>query len=123
MVQKKRLRILEQFIQGHLDILVATDVVTIGLDIPSVIHVFNYNLIDYHQDYFILLIVLDVVIKVTLSYSYKQEYSLNLPAIEEQVQHQISVNKYNSEALLQDLPTLKPCYRPYTNGTRRNNSS
>lgn len=39
--QKRRLRILEEFTHGSLDILVATDVVTRDLHIPSVTHVFN----------------------------------------------------------------------------------
>ncbi|TMQ90435.1 helicase-related protein, partial [Escherichia coli] len=44
--QKKRLRILEEFTRGDLDILVATDVAARGLQIPAVTHVFNYELPD-----------------------------------------------------------------------------
>lgn len=41
MFQKKRLKILEDFTKGTLDILVATDVAARGLHIPDVTHVFN----------------------------------------------------------------------------------
>jgi ATP-dependent RNA helicase RhlB len=48
--QKKRERILEQFTQGHVDLLVATDVAARGLHIPQVTHVFNYDLPDDCED-------------------------------------------------------------------------
>ena len=41
--QKKRMKILEEFTKGTLDILVATDVAARGLHIPDVTHVFNYD--------------------------------------------------------------------------------
>ncbi len=41
-----------------------------------------------------------------------EEYALNLPAIEEYIQHSIPVSKYNSEALLDDLPAPKRRHRP-----------
>ncbi|MCF6282216.1 MAG: ATP-dependent RNA helicase RhlB [Candidatus Polarisedimenticolaceae bacterium] len=49
--QNKRLRLLEQFQQGELPILVATDVAARGLHIPAVSHVFNYDLPDDAEDY------------------------------------------------------------------------
>lgn len=122
--QKKRLRILEQFTQGHLDILVATDVAARGLHIPSVTHVFNYDLPDDCEDYVHRIGRTGRAGESGHSISLAcEEYSLNLPAIEEYIQHQIPVSKYNSEALLQDLPTPKPRRRPRASGTRRNNSS
>ncbi|RXK34015.1 ATP-dependent RNA helicase RhlB [Arsenophonus endosymbiont of Bemisia tabaci Asia II 3] len=122
--QKKRLRILEQFTQGHLDILVATDVAARGLHIPSVTHVFNYELPDDCEDYVHRIGRTGRAGESGHSISLAcEKYSLNLPAIEEYIQHQIPVSKYNSEALLQDLPTPKPRRRPRTNGTCRNNNS
>jgi ATP-dependent RNA helicase RhlB len=44
--QNKRLKILEDFTSGQVDILVATDVAARGLHISSVSHVFNYDLPD-----------------------------------------------------------------------------
>ncbi|MGR5542650.1 helicase-related protein, partial [Vibrio campbellii] len=49
--QKKREKILEQFTQGEVDILVATDVAARGLHIPPVTHVFNFDLPDDCEDY------------------------------------------------------------------------
>ncbi|MGP1956539.1 MAG: helicase-related protein [Arsenophonus sp. NC-PE1-MAG3] len=55
--QKKQLRILKQLIQWHLDILVTIDVSTRGLNIASVTHVFNYDLLDDIKIIFIVLIM------------------------------------------------------------------
>lgn len=49
--QKKRERLLEQFKNGELDIVIATDVAARGLHIPGVTHVFNYDLPDDKEDY------------------------------------------------------------------------
>jgi ATP-dependent RNA helicase RhlB len=49
--QKKRLRLLKQFQEGELPILVATDVAARGLHIPDVTHVINFDLPDDAEDY------------------------------------------------------------------------
>jgi len=49
--QKKRLRLLRQFQEGALPILVATDVAARGLHIPDVTHVINYDLPEDAEDY------------------------------------------------------------------------
>lgn len=49
--QKKRLRILEQFKDGTLPILIATDVASRGLHIDGVSHVINYDLPQDAEDY------------------------------------------------------------------------
>ncbi len=49
--QKKRLRLLKQFQEGALPILVATDVAARGLHIPDVTHVINYDLPEDAEDY------------------------------------------------------------------------
>lgn len=54
--QKKRLRILDEFTRGDLDILVATDVAARGLHIPAVTHVFNYDLPDDQKITFTVLV-------------------------------------------------------------------
>lgn len=119
--QKKRLRILEQFTQGHLDILVATDVAARGLHIPSVTHVFNYDLPDDCEDY-VHRIGRTGESGNSISLAC-EEYALNLPAIEEYIQHSIPVSKYNSDALLSDLPAPKRRHRPRPGGPRRNSNS
>jgi len=49
--QKKRMRILEDFSQGKLHLLVATDVASRGIHIDNVTHVFNYDLPDDAENY------------------------------------------------------------------------
>ncbi len=49
--QKKRLRILEQFKEGSLPILIATDVASRGLHVEGVSHVINYDLPQDCEDY------------------------------------------------------------------------
>lgn len=49
--QLSRLRLLQDFIEGRLPIMVATDVAARGLHIPDVSHVFNYDLPQNAEDY------------------------------------------------------------------------
>jgi ATP-dependent RNA helicase RhlB len=49
--QKKRLRILADFKEGRLPILVATDVASRGIHVEAVTHVFNYDLPHDAEDY------------------------------------------------------------------------
>ncbi|OCG21697.1 MULTISPECIES: ATP-dependent RNA helicase RhlB [unclassified Gilliamella] len=118
--QKKRLSILEQFTQGHLDILVATDVAARGLHIPNVTHVFNYDLPDDCDDYRHRIGRTGRAGAKGYSISLACErYSQNLPAIEKAIDHAIPVSQYDPSALLVDLPIPKPFRRP----PRRKNSN
>ncbi|MCO6553880.1 MAG: ATP-dependent RNA helicase RhlB [Gilliamella sp.] len=111
--QKKRLSILEQFTQGHLDILVATDVAARGLHIPNVTHVFNYDLPDDCDDYRHRIGRTGRAGARGYSISLACErYSQNLPAIEKAIDHAIPVSQYDPSALLVDLPHPKPFRRP-----------
>ena len=49
--QKKRLRMLRDFHEGTLAVLIGTDVASRGLHIPDVSHVFNYDLPQDPEDY------------------------------------------------------------------------
>jgi len=49
--QKKRQRLLKEFQEGKLPVLIATDVAARGLHIPDVSHVFNYDLPQDAEDY------------------------------------------------------------------------
>ncbi len=49
--QKQRLGLLKSFQEGHLPVLVATDVAARGLHIPGVTHVINFDLPDDAEDY------------------------------------------------------------------------
>lgn len=49
--QGHRMRVLESFKQDQIQILLATDVASRGLDIPDVSHVINYELPENYEDY------------------------------------------------------------------------
>ena len=49
--QNKRLKTLDQFKKGEIQVLVATDVAGRGIHVTGVTHVFNYNLPDNAEDY------------------------------------------------------------------------
>jgi superfamily II DNA/RNA helicase len=49
--QSQRMRTLDDFREGKLQLLVASDVAARGLDIPAVSHVFNYDLPSHAEDY------------------------------------------------------------------------
>lgn len=123
--QKKRVRILEQFTQGDLDILVATDVAARGLHIPQVTHVFNYDLPDDAEDYVHRIGRTGRAGASGHSISFAcEEYAINLPAIETYIEHAIPHSKYDADALLDDLPAPVSVQRaPRQGGNRRSNSS
>ncbi|MGL4755526.1 MAG: ATP-dependent RNA helicase RhlB [Aeromonadaceae bacterium] len=118
--QKKRLKILDDFTKGALDILVATDVAARGLHIPDVTHVFNYDLPDDCEDYVHRIGRTGRAGKSGHSISFAcEDYAFNLPAIEEYIRHPIPVSKYDREALLQDVAAPKRIHR-HRAGVNRN---
>lgn len=115
--QKKRLRILDKFTKGDLDILVATDVAARGLHISDVTHVYNYDLPDDCEDYVHRIGRTGRAGAKGVSVSFAcEEYALNLPAIEEYIQHSIPVTSYDRNALLDDIaPAVKVHRKPNPN--------
>ncbi|MFT2089426.1 ATP-dependent RNA helicase RhlB [Paraglaciecola sp. 2405UD69-4] len=110
--QNKRLKILENFTSGNIDILVATDVAARGLHISSVSHVFNYDLPDDAEDYVHRIGRTGRAGQSGSSISFAcEKYSLNLPAIEEYVQHSIPVTEYNPNDLIRDVAPPKPRFK------------
>src|SRR5690554_7246666 len=51
LTQGIRDRIMEQFRAGHIDILVATDLVARGIDVKGLAYIVNYHLPDTHEAY------------------------------------------------------------------------
>lgn len=124
--QKKRLKILEDFTKGRLDILVATDVAARGLHIPDVSHVFNYDLPDDCEDYVHRIGRTGRAGKSGHSISFAcEDYAFNLPAIEEYIRHPIPVSKYDRSALLDDVASPKRIqrHRPPVNRNMRDRQS
>ena len=121
--QKKRLRILEQFTSGELDILVATDVAARGLHISDVSHVYNYDLPDDCEDYVHRIGRTGRAGNKGISISFAcEEYALNLPAIEDYIQHSIPVSSYDREALLEDIPHPVKIHRKHNPRNMRERS-
>ncbi|CAG8999381.1 MAG: ATP-dependent RNA helicase RhlB [Candidatus Celerinatantimonas neptuna] len=119
--QRKRIKILDQFTKGDLDVLVATDVAARGLHIPHVTMVFNYDLPDDAEDYVHRIGRTGRAGENGKAISFAcEEYVFNLPAIETYIKHPIPVTQYDPEALLVDLPAPVKLHHSRNN---RNNSS
>jgi len=101
--QKKRLRMLTQFQNGELPILIGTDVASRGLHIPDVEYVFNYDLPHEAEDY-----VHRIGRTARAGASGNavslacETYAIGLPAIEDYIGHKIPFANYSPE----DLPEL-----------------
>lgn len=120
--QKKRLGILEDFTKGNIDILVATDVAARGLHIDKVTHVFNYDLPDDAEDYVHRIGRTGRAGKSGHAISFAcEKYALNLPSIEEYIQHPIPVTDYDSSALLDDVVKPRRNYKKRVHRDKRNN--
>lgn len=117
--QKKRLGILEAFSHGDLDVLVATDVAARGLHIEAVTHVFNYDLPDDAEDYVHRIGRTGRAGKSGHAISFAcEKYALNLPAIEQYIQHTVPVTDYDRSALLDDVKAPRPRPRKRSPNTR-----
>lgn len=106
--QKKRQRLLEQFQQGDLPILVATDVAARGLHIPEVSHVINYDLPQNAEDYVhrIGRTARAGASGEAISFAC-EDYAFYLPEIEEYIGHRIQPEAINSEMLFDPAPPAK----------------
>jgi ATP-dependent RNA helicase RhlB len=118
--QKKRLRILEDFDKGVLDVLVATDVAARGLHIDKVSHVFNFDLPDDAEDYVHRIGRTGRAGKSGHAISFAcEKYALNLPAIESYISHSIPVTDYFHDALLTDVTPPRRTHRKRAHRDKR----
>lgn len=105
--QKKRIRTLEAFREGQLQVLVATDVAGRGLHIEDVSHVINYTLPEEPDDYVHRIGRTGRGSAVGISISFAcEDDSFQLPAIEETLGHRLPC-KHPPEELLQDPPPFQ----------------
>jgi ATP-dependent RNA helicase RhlB len=103
--QNMRLRLLGDFSEGRLPILVATDVAARGLHIPDVSHVFNFDLPQNAEDYVHRIGRTARAGKSGDAVSFACErYVFTLPEIETYLGHRIATAKVEPS----DLPTLEP---------------
>ena len=88
--QRKRLRLMRDFLSGELPVLVATDVASRGLHIPDVSHVFNFDLPQDAEDYVhrIGRTARAGAFGDAISFGC-EDYAMHLPEIEEFIGHRI----------------------------------
>jgi len=107
--QKKRESLLAGFVQGDLELLVATDVAARGLHIPAVSHVFNYDLPFDAEDY---------VHRIgrtarlgaegdAISFAC-DEYAIGLPDIEAFIEQKLPVVRIEPEMLIASPRAARP---------------
>ena len=105
--QRKRLKMLGDFLAGTLPVLIGTDVASRGLHVPDVSHVFNYDLPQDAEDY---------VHRIgrtaragasgdAISFGC-ENYAISLPDIEDYIGHKIPVADVDREALATLTGTL-----------------
>ncbi len=119
--QKMRLRLLQDFIEGELPILVATDVAARGLHIPDVSHVFNFDLPQNAEDYVHRIGRTARAGKTGDAISFACErFVFSLSDIEEYIGHKIPVVPITPDMLVQLQPPAKlKSHRPRREGRKR----
>jgi ATP-dependent RNA helicase RhlB len=108
--QNKRMRMLQQFQQGELQVLIGTDVASRGLHIPDVQYVINYDLPNDAEDYVHRIGRTARAGASGDAVSFGCEtYAMSLPDIEKYIGHKIPVASYDP-SILPEL--VKPKFRP-----------
>jgi ATP-dependent RNA helicase RhlB len=106
--QKKRLRLLQAFTNGEVNIMVATDVAARGLHIPAVSHVINYDLPQDAEDYVHRIGRTGRVGASGDALSFAcDEFVFSLPEIEEYIGHKIQVVSITSDMLIEPKPPIR----------------
>jgi len=106
--QKKRQRLLREFQNGELPVLIATDVAARGLHIPDVSHVFNYDLPQDAEDYVHRIGRTARIGKDGDAVSFACEnYVYSLPDIEAYIGHKIPVEHVPEDFLAELKPPVK----------------
>jgi len=105
--QQKRTRLLKEFAEGELDILVATDVAARGLHIPDVSHVINLDLPQDAEDYVHRIGRTARAGSTGDAISFAcEEFVFSLPDIEEFIGHRIPVANISDETPVEVKPPI-----------------
>ena len=121
--QKKRQRLLGEFQDGKLPVLIATDVAARGLHVPDVSHVFNYDLPQQAEDYVHRIGRTARAGQSGDAISFAcEEYAFSLPEIEEYIGHSIVVGDITNEMLVKPerpvFPEKRERVTPHGKGRR-----
>ncbi|WP_166266078.1 DEAD/DEAH box helicase [Marinobacter caseinilyticus] len=115
--QNKRLKTLEQFKRGDIQVLVATDVAGRGIHVDGVTHVFNYNLPDNAEDYVHRIGRTGRAGQEGTSVSFASEDdAFSLPAIESYIGQKLTSSVPEEELM---TPLLKPVIARRRSSNRR----
>ena len=99
--QRKRQRLLKEFQDGVLPVLIATDVAARGLHVPEITHVFNYDLPQQAEDYVHRIGRTARAGKSGDAISFAcEKYAFSLPAIEAYIGHSIEIGEITDELLV-----------------------
>ena len=121
--QKKRQRLLKEFQEGKLPVLIATDVAARGLHIPDVSHVFNYDLPQDAEDYVHRIGRTARVGKDGDAISFACEnFVYSLPEIEAYIGHKIPVEAVPDDCMVELKPPVRIERPPPRHGGGRGNS-
>ncbi|PIE81884.1 MAG: RNA helicase [Cardiobacteriales bacterium] len=121
--QNKREKVIKAFLDGKVNIVVATDVAARGLHIPDVTHVFNYDLPQVAEDYVhrIGRTARAGASGVAISFAC-EEYVYSLPDIEHYIEEKIPVATFDDELLADVIPpseeTIQALKKTLTNSRR-----
>jgi ATP-dependent RNA helicase RhlB len=106
--QTKRQRLLKEFQEGKLPVLIATDVAARGLHVPDVSHVFNYDLPQDAEDYVHRIGRTARVGKDGDAISFAFEnYVYSLPEIEAFIGHKIPVEAVSDDCIAELKPPVR----------------
>ncbi len=120
--QKKRLKTLENFKNGEVKVLVATDVAARGIHVDGISHVVNYNLPQDPEDYVHRIGRTGRAGASGISVSFASEDdAFYIPAIEKLLGHEMTC-KYPDESLLTPLPP-PPAPIPKAAAKKKNNEN
>ncbi len=109
--QKKRIKVLQQFTEGEIDILIATDVASRGLHIDDITHVINYDVPQDPEDYIHRIGRTARAGKDGDAITFAcEDYAEHLMAIEETLKHKIPVEWPEDDMFLapkEGMPVFK----------------